>query len=162
MEEASKPIPLLLMGQELSGLGFNQLMHLENQLQISLENVRVRKVSWFKVKANQSSSLHDQTFRDEIKELQQKGSLIHQQNKELHKKIDLIHKENAELQKVIVIEARGREEEKATLNPSQAIRNGYDILDPVSLQQSQPQFQPQHSEPPAEVMILGSSLKLMI
>jgi len=33
------------MGEELSGLGINQLKHLENQLQMSLNNVRNKKVS---------------------------------------------------------------------------------------------------------------------
>ncbi|KAL5162682.1 MADS-box transcription factor 57 [Glycine soja] len=102
-----------LIGDELSGLGINQLKHLENRLQMSLNNVRIKK---------------DLIFSDEIKELQQK--------------IDLIHKENAELQKVI--EARHKEEERATLNPPHAIRNGYDILNPNSPQQSQPQ--PQHMQ----------------
>ncbi|KAG4938994.1 hypothetical protein JHK84_045193 [Glycine max] len=54
-----------------------------------------------------------------------------------------------------VIEARHKEEERATLNPPHAIRNGYDILNPNNLQQSLPQ----HSETPIEAMILGYSLK---
>ncbi|KAG5014951.1 hypothetical protein AAZX31_08G063500 [Glycine max] len=130
-----------LMGEELSGLGINQLKHLENQLQMSLNNVRNKK---------------DHIFSDEIKELQQKGSLIRRQNEELHKKIDLIHNENAELKKVI--EARHKEEERAALKPPCAIKNRYDTLDPNSLQQRQ--SQPQPSEPSAEVMIMGYSLKL--
>ncbi|KAG4999465.1 hypothetical protein JHK87_020537 [Glycine soja] len=107
---------------------------------MSLNNVRNKK---------------DHIFSDEIKELQQKGSLIRRQNEELHKKIDLIHNENAELKKVI--EARHKEEERA-LKPPCAIKNRYDTLDPNSLQQRQ--SQPQPSEPSAEVMIMGYSLKL--
>jgi len=37
-----------LMGEELSGLDINQLKHLENHLQIGLNNVQRKKVSWFK------------------------------------------------------------------------------------------------------------------
>ncbi|XP_029129171.1 MADS-box transcription factor ANR1-like [Cajanus cajan] len=130
------------MGEELSALDIDQLKHLEDQLETGLKNVRTRK---------------DQMFIDEIKELQQKGSLVQQQKEELLKKIDLIHKENAELKKVV--EAR-RAEEKESLNPSHAISNGYDKLYPNSLQQSQ--SQPQHRAPSDEAIILGYSLKLKI
>ncbi|KAK7400397.1 hypothetical protein VNO78_11603 [Psophocarpus tetragonolobus] len=136
-----------LMGEGLSALGINQLKQLENQLQMSLNNVRMKK---------------DQIFRDEIKELQRKGSFVHQRNEELHMKIDHINKENAELQKVI--EARQKEEERVTLNPPHAMSNGYDILNwtnPSNLQQNQP-HQYQRSEPPVEAMISGHSLKLMM
>ncbi|KAK7363042.1 hypothetical protein VNO77_05171 [Canavalia gladiata] len=134
-----------LMGEELSGLGINELQHLENQLKMGLTNVRIRK---------------DQTLRDEIRELHEKGSLLQKENEEFHKKIDLIHKENAELEKVI--EARHEDEENARSNPSCSIRYGYDhIAEPIlNLQQSQPQ--PQYSEPPTERMNLGHSLKLLI
>ncbi|KAL2343875.1 hypothetical protein Fmac_005160 [Flemingia macrophylla] len=134
-----------LMGEELSCLNIDQLKHLEYQLQMGLNNVRARKVSWtwFIVKANQSSY-----------------NLLQQQKEELHEKIDLIRKENAELMKKVV-EAKSAEEETATMNPSHAIDTGYDNLDPNCLQQSQPQ--PQHSEPPADqAMIMGYNLKLMI
>ncbi|KAG5023217.1 hypothetical protein JHK82_019119 [Glycine max] len=64
----------------------------------------------------------DLIFSDEIKELQQKVPAASD----------------------FVIEARHKEEERATLNPPHAIRNGYDILNPNSPQQSQPQ--PQHMQ----------------
>ncbi|XP_027921619.1 MADS-box transcription factor 23-like isoform X1 [Vigna unguiculata] len=86
-----------LMGEELSDLNMNQLKELENKLQTGLSNIQIKK---------------DQMLKDEIKELQKKGMVIHQQNEELHKKINLIHENNVELRKVI--EARDMEKEKAT------------------------------------------------
>ncbi|KAL0392191.1 UNVERIFIED_CONTAM: MADS-box transcription factor 57 [Sesamum radiatum] len=59
-----------LMGEELSGLNVRDLQNLENQLEMSLRSVRMRKVN-----------------------------LIRQENVELHKKANLIHQENTELYK---------------------------------------------------------------
>ncbi|XP_057429175.1 MADS-box transcription factor 23-like isoform X1 [Lotus japonicus] len=132
-----------LMGEGLSGLGVKELQNLENQLEMSLKGVRMKK---------------DQILTDEIKELHQKGNLIHQENAELYKKMELIQKENAELQKK-VYEARSTNEKDAASSPSCTIRNGYD-LQAISLQLSQPQ--PQFSEPPAKAVKLGYSLKLIL
>ncbi|KAJ6751039.1 hypothetical protein OIU85_001562 [Salix viminalis] len=60
-----------LMGEELSGLSIKDLENLENQLEMSMKGVRIKK-----------------------------GNLIYQENRELHKKVDLIDQENAELRKV--------------------------------------------------------------
>ncbi|RYQ82163.1 hypothetical protein Ahy_B10g100773 isoform B [Arachis hypogaea] len=60
-----------LMGEELSGLGVQELQNLENQLEMSLKGVRMKK-----------------------------GNLIHQENVELYKKMEFLQKENAELKKV--------------------------------------------------------------
>ncbi|XP_039068647.1 MADS-box transcription factor 23-like isoform X2 [Hibiscus syriacus] len=57
-----------LMGEELSGLSINDLQKLENQLEMSLKGVRMKK-----------------------------GHLIHQESLELHKKLDLMCQENTEL-----------------------------------------------------------------
>ncbi|KAJ1396552.1 hypothetical protein SESBI_32476 [Sesbania bispinosa] len=129
-----------MMGEGLSGLGIKELQNLENQLEMSLKGVRMKK---------------DQILSDEIKELHQKGNLIHQENIELYKKMEIIQKENAELQKK-VYEARSTNEENAASNPSCTIRNGYDLHAPISLQLSQPR--PQHSEPPGKAMKLGLQL----
>ncbi|KAG8473501.1 hypothetical protein CXB51_035653 [Gossypium anomalum] len=73
-----------LMGKELSGLSFKDLQGLENQLEMSLKRVRMRK---------------DQILTNQIDELNRKGHHIHQENLEVHKKLDLICHENIELQK---------------------------------------------------------------
>ncbi|XP_022940464.1 MADS-box transcription factor 23-like isoform X2 [Cucurbita moschata] len=61
-----------MMGEELTGLSVKDLQNLENQLEISLRGVRMKK---------------DQILMDEIQELNRKGNLIHQGNMELYKKV---------------------------------------------------------------------------
>ncbi|KAL2579315.1 hypothetical protein AAZV13_15G056300 [Glycine max] len=129
-----------LMGEELMGLGIKELQSLENQLEMSLKGVRMKK---------------DQILTNEIEELRQKGNLIHQENVELYQKMEQIQKENAELQKK-VYEARSTNEENVASNPSYKVRNGYDLHAPISLQLSQPQ--PQYSEPSAKAIKLGLQL----
>ncbi|KAI9090934.1 hypothetical protein K1719_028419 [Acacia pycnantha] len=71
------------MGERFSGLGINELKSLDNQLEMSLKKVQIKK---------------DQILSDEIKELEHKGQQIYQENVRLHKTIEVIRKENAELQ----------------------------------------------------------------
>ncbi|CAK7330379.1 unnamed protein product [Dovyalis caffra] len=125
-----------LMGEELSGLSIKDLQNLENQLEISLKGVRVKK---------------DQTLADEIKELNHKGNLIYQENVELHKKVGLISQENAELCKVYG--ERNVDEANSASQPPYTVGNGYDLHAPICLQLSQPH--PHNSEAPAESMKLG-------
>ncbi|CAJ2678231.1 unnamed protein product [Trifolium pratense] len=111
-----------LMGQELSSLDFDELRHLEHQLEMSLKSIRKRK---------------GQIYSDDINELHKKGSLSSKENEELHKKIDQIGEENAELEKVI----GARRREYATTNPSYSTRISYGYDEPISLQLRQPQPQ---------------------
>ncbi|KAI4328108.1 hypothetical protein L6164_020492 [Bauhinia variegata] len=75
-----------LMGQQLYGLSVRNLQDLENQLEMSLRGVRMKK---------------EQILRDEIQGLDRKGNHIHQENLELHKKVNLIRQENMQLYKKV-------------------------------------------------------------
>ncbi|KAK8364097.1 hypothetical protein V6Z12_A03G206500 [Gossypium hirsutum] len=144
-----------LMGEELSGLSINDLQNLENQLEMSLKGVRMKK---------------DQILTDEVKELNNKGHLIHQENLELHKKLDLMCQENTELQKKIfflillnntnfrskVYGTRQANEASRSSPPNYTFNNGYDLHAPVHLQLSQPL--PQKNDAPEKPMKLGLQL----
>ncbi|KAJ0077849.1 hypothetical protein Patl1_37065 [Pistacia atlantica] len=126
-----------LMGEELSGLSVKELQNLENQLEMSLKGVRVKK---------------EQILTDEIKELNHKGSLIHQENLELYKKVNILHQENKELQKK-VYGSRNVNAANRISQPPYTISNGYESHPPLRLQLSQPQ--PQKNETPPKSMQLG-------
>ncbi|KAH1030929.1 hypothetical protein J1N35_043103 [Gossypium stocksii] len=119
-----------LMGKELSGLSVKDLQGLENQLEMSLKRVRMRK---------------DQILTNQIDELNRKGHHIHQENLEIHKKLDLICHENTELQKKV--NGNGTEEaneSSKSLSRSYGFNNGYDYLQApaVDLRLSPPQQLP--------------------
>ncbi|CAF2146349.1 unnamed protein product [Brassica napus] len=76
-----------IMGEQLNGLSVNELNNLENQLEISLRGVRMKK---------------EQMLTHEIQELSQKRYLIHQENVELSRKVQRIHQENVELYKKVI------------------------------------------------------------
>ncbi|KVI10874.1 hypothetical protein Ccrd_010724, partial [Cynara cardunculus var. scolymus] len=91
--------------------------------------------------------LQEQVLTDEIKELNQKRSLIDQENKKLHEKITLLHQETAELQKKIYA-LRSMDESNKNSSPySFSIDEA-----PISLQLSQPQ--PQENDISAQAMKL--------
>ncbi|KAI3508962.1 hypothetical protein L1887_23985 [Cichorium endivia] len=75
-----------MMGEELSGLSVRDLQCLENQLEKSLQDIRMKK---------------EKLFFNEIEELKRKGNFIHQQNIELHEKSNQIQEENIELYKQV-------------------------------------------------------------
>ncbi|KAK9287465.1 hypothetical protein L1049_015886 [Liquidambar formosana] len=129
-----------LMGEELSGLSVKDLQNLENQLEMSLKGVRMKK---------------DQILTDEIQELNNKGNLIHQENIELHKKVNLIRQENIELKKKAYV-PRSVNEVSRNSNIPYGTSNGFDLHAPIHLQLSQPE--PQNNETPAKAMKLGLQL----
>ncbi|XP_068657356.1 MADS-box transcription factor 23-like [Aristolochia californica] len=126
-----------LMGEELSTLSVKDLQNLENQLEMSLRGVRMKK---------------DQLLKDEIQELNRKGNLIHQENMELYKKVNIIRQENMELYKKVY-----GSRDPSGVNRNSLLPNGFsspeDVHAPVHLQLSQPQQQ--NYETPTRAMKLG-------
>ncbi|KAG2704931.1 hypothetical protein I3843_05G028200 [Carya illinoinensis] len=127
-----------LMGQELSGLNLKDLQNLENTLEMSLKGIRKKK---------------EQIFTEEIKELNRKGNMVHQENVELYKKVDHFRKENEELQKKVYRAEDDQETNvanKSTSHPPDhnniILSNGNDriIHSAIDLQLSPP-----HDEPPS-------------
>ncbi|KAL5556119.1 hypothetical protein UlMin_038355 [Ulmus minor] len=119
-----------IMGKELYGLNVNDLQSLENQLEISLRVIRMKK---------------EQMLTDEIHELAQKGNRIHQENMELYMKANLITQENMELHK----KAYGTRDISTSASRNAFIVNSYNLntttaadqnsnIIPIHLQLSQP------------------------
>ncbi|TMW99378.1 hypothetical protein EJD97_002680 [Solanum chilense] len=117
-----------LMGEELSGLGVKELTNLENQLEMSLKGIRMKK---------------EQILKDEIQELTRKGSIIHQENMELYKKVNLIRQENAELYKK-AYGARDANAVNGNINYPYRFTVSREVQAPIHLQLSQPE--PQYFE----------------
>ncbi|XP_042026683.1 MADS-box transcription factor 23-like isoform X2 [Salvia splendens] len=71
-----------LMGEELYGLSVKDLQRIEEQLELSLRGVRMKK---------------EQILSEEIQQLSRKGQLIHEENIQLYKKVKLIEQQNKDL-----------------------------------------------------------------
>ncbi|XP_049401578.1 MADS-box transcription factor 23-like isoform X1 [Solanum stenotomum] len=71
-----------LKGGELCGMRISDLHNLENELEMSLKNIRIKK---------------ENMLTDEIEELNRKSAVIGHENVELSNKVTLIHQENRQL-----------------------------------------------------------------
>ncbi|XP_044499232.1 MADS-box transcription factor 23-like [Mangifera indica] len=116
----------LLMGEQLYGLNVKELQNLENQLEMSLRCIRLKK---------------EQILTDEIQELNRKGTMVHQENVELYKKINAIRQENMELHKK-AYGSRDVNETSGNAFIQYSLNNGEDSHIPVHLQLSQPAQRP--------------------
>ncbi|KAL3730053.1 hypothetical protein ACJRO7_027109 [Eucalyptus globulus] len=129
-----------LTGEQLSGLRVKDLQNLENQLEMSLKGIHAKKV---------------QIFSDQIKELNLKGNVLHEENKELHRKTSLLLQENNAL-RTKVYKARDVNHAKLYFHEPATTTIVHDLFAPSNLQLSQPQ--PQSKEAPLEATNLGLQL----
>ncbi|XP_039114905.1 MADS-box transcription factor 23-like isoform X1 [Dioscorea cayenensis subsp. rotundata] len=118
-----------LLGEDLLGLTVKDLQSIENQLEISLRNVRTKK---------------EQVLTEEINELNRKGKLIQQENMELYKKVQFVCQESMGLQnKVYAVWGSN----VGVITRGSMIPCAFSITEdahvPVHLELSQPQPQPQ-------------------
>ncbi|KAG0523702.1 hypothetical protein BDA96_07G145500 [Sorghum bicolor] len=118
-----------LLGQQLSGLDVRDLQNLENKLEMSLRNIRLKK---------------DQLIFDQIQELSKKGSLMHQDNIELYNKVNLLHQENIELRKKVY--GQGVNEHPTSTTVRHSILNTENEDVPINLELS---MQRDRSETPS-------------
>lgn len=110
------------MGEVLSGLSTEELKNLENQIEISLRGVRIKK---------------EQILINEIQDLSRKGDLFNQENLELHNKVNLIREQNMELYKKV----------HGTKEPNRGNRNALFLNTLNIIDDSHPPAQPELCQP---------------
>ncbi|TVU10709.1 hypothetical protein EJB05_44263, partial [Eragrostis curvula] len=113
-----------LLGQNLSGLDFEEIKSLENHLEMSLHNIRLKK---------------DEFMTNEIQELNKKETLMIQQNEELRHKFNAIHEENINLRKKLSERQGERNAQKSSATEYSITSPAEDDDDQVQLELSQPQ-----------------------
>ncbi|KAK4263046.1 hypothetical protein QN277_028522 [Acacia crassicarpa] len=112
-----------MMGEQLYGLSVKNLQDLENQLEMSVRCIRIKK---------------EQILTEKIRELNQKGDSIHQENQELYKKVDLLRQENTRLYKKVYGTSEMAATSKDAFNPY-GFHTGEDRQELIQLQLSQPE-----------------------
>ncbi|KAL2936714.1 MADS-box transcription factor 27 [Bienertia sinuspersici] len=89
---------------------------------------------------NVANFLQDQLLSNEIKELNQRGAIIHQENIELYKQFSAVQQQNSELQKK-VSEAEDVNPTEQHSHMSYNVKNSVYLTTPISLELSQPKQQ---------------------
>ncbi|KAK4263039.1 hypothetical protein QN277_028518 [Acacia crassicarpa] len=112
-----------MMGEQLSGLSVKNLQDLENQLEMSVRCIRMKK---------------EQILTEEIQELNQKGNSIHQENLELYKKVNLLRQENTQLYKKVYGTSEMAATSRDAFNPY-GFHTSEDPQELIQLQLSQPE-----------------------
>ncbi|KAJ6405038.1 hypothetical protein OIU84_013086 [Salix udensis] len=121
-----------MMGEQLSGLSITDLQNLENQLEMSLQGVRMKK---------------EQILMDQIQDLNRKSNLIHQENVELYKKVYGTRDVNrANISSLLTNDLAIREESHVPVHlqlsqpqqqnydtPARATKSGYNFLHSTSI-----------------------------
>ncbi|XP_028802846.1 MADS-box transcription factor 23-like isoform X1 [Neltuma alba] len=112
-----------MMGEQLYGLSVKNLQDLENQLELSLRGIRMKK---------------EQILTEEIRDLNRKGSIIHQQNMELYKKVNLLRQENTQLHKKVYGSSEMAATSRDAFNPY-GFHTNEEPQELIQLQLSQPE-----------------------
>uniref|UniRef100_I1Q295 K-box domain-containing protein n=1 Tax=Oryza glaberrima TaxID=4538 RepID=I1Q295_ORYGL len=110
-----------LLAHDLSGLEWNDLKSLENQLETSLHNVRLKK---------------DKIMVEQIQELRKKENIMHRENMELHSEFNMIRQDSVNFQRKVYgkQDVNGGQGSSVTQNT-----NTPDDADEIRLELSQPQ-----------------------
>lgn len=121
-----------LLAHDLSGLEWNDLKSLENQLETSLHNVRLKK---------------DKIMVEQIQELRKKENIMHRENMELHREFNMIRQDSVNFQRKVYgkQDVNGGQGSSVTQNT-----NTPDDADEIRLELSQPQVPDEKPEAAAK------------